>query len=102
MALVTPLEVRNANVVTCDAPSASRSLITDERDMGRREFDPDTMWPALTVVRVVPTRDRIVDMCVNFIVELDSVKYQLIVEWIGKCMSNMSICIAVSVWSTSV
>lgn len=57
-ALVTPREVRNANVVTFEAPSASRSLMTEERDMGRREFEPDTMW--LEVAH--PIVDKIVDM----------------------------------------
>lgn len=64
---VIPRDVRNATVVIRDAPSASKSLMTDESEAGRREEEPDTMWLAW-VVAVVPRRDMKVVKCMNFMV----------------------------------
>lgn len=46
---VIPREERNATVVIRDAPSASKSLMTDDSDMGRRDVEPETMWLAWAV-----------------------------------------------------
>lgn len=52
-----------ATVAIVDAPSASRSLMTEERDMGRRELDPDTIWDALAHVKTM-----VVTKLVNFMI----------------------------------
>jgi hypothetical protein len=55
-AALTDLDDRKAAVVTCETPSASRSLMTVERDMGRRAVVPLTTCEALMAVLLLSMR----------------------------------------------